>query len=65
MKHTITIISKKTGISKSYLSELSSGKKDNPTQRTVNLLAEEFKIKPVWANILKKLSKISTVKETA
>jgi len=59
MKQTITAISRKTGLSKSYLSELSSGKKNNPTYKTIKLLAGQFRIKPIWANVFKKLEKLS------
>jgi transcriptional regulator with XRE-family HTH domain len=60
---TITQISKTTGLSKSYVSELASGAKGNPTNKTVELLAKALGIKPVWTNVLNKLNKISTVWE--
>lgn len=58
MKHTITSISKNTGISKSYVSELASGVHNNPTNRVVVLLATELRIQPAWYKVLKKLGAI-------
>ena len=58
MKTTITEISKSTGISKSYLCELKSGAKDNPTNKIIVLIAKFFEIEPFWPSVKKSLSNL-------
>jgi transcriptional regulator with XRE-family HTH domain len=58
MKTTVTYISEKTGLSKAYVSELLSGKKNNPTYNTLVKICKVLKTQPDLQKIRAKFSKL-------